>query len=284
MAGAAKLITRFAPSPTGPLHLGHAYSALTAWDSALAVGGAFLLRIEDNDTQRCRPAYEQAVYDDLAWLGLRWPSPVMRLSDRKTIYDQAIAALLARGLAYPCSCTRRDIQTALSAPQEGVSAPHLYPGTCRHRTGQTPTVEDAIRLNMAAALEQLSSQPLQWRETGPDHAGLYTLAPDILARNHGDIILMRRDIRTAAYHLSVVIDDAAQNITHVIRGQDLIDATAIHRLLQALLDLPTPIYHHHRLIRDAQGKRLAKRDDAKAISTYRAAGMTPQQMRHHLGL
>ncbi|WP_406720638.1 tRNA glutamyl-Q(34) synthetase GluQRS [Thioclava litoralis] len=273
--------TRFAPSPTGPLHLGHAYSACLAWD--MAADGEFLLRIEDNDTQRCRPEYEAGCYEDLRWLGLSWPEPVMRLSDRREVYLAVIHDLIDRSLAYPCSCTRRDIQAAMSAPQEGVSAPHLYPGTCRHRKGHYPQAGDAVRLDMAAALASLPQQALTWEETGLE-AGLHHLDPACLLQDHGDIVLMRKDIGTAAYHLSVVVDDAEQGITDVIRGADLAEATMLHRLLQAVLDLPTPRYHHHRLIRDENGKRLAKRNDARAISLYRSEGASPADIRAMVGL
>ncbi|WP_406870251.1 tRNA glutamyl-Q(34) synthetase GluQRS [Thioclava sp. 'Guangxiensis'] len=274
--------TRFAPSPTGLLHLGHAYSALLAWDRAQAEGGVFLLRIEDNDTQRCRPEYEAVCHEDLRWLGLSWPEPVMRLSDRRETYQAVIHDLINRGLAYPCACTRRDIQEALSAPQEGVSAPHLYPGTCRHRKGEYPQEGDAVRLDMAAALGSIQ-HPLTWEETGLG-AGQHVLDPARLLQDHGDIVLMRKDIGTAAYHLSVVVDDAEQGITDVIRGADLAEATMLHRLLQAVLELPTPRYHHHRLIRDENGKRLAKRDDARAISLYRHEGASPAEIRAMVGL
>lgn len=274
--------TRFAPSPTGPLHLGHAYSALLAYDMAKAAGGEFLLRIEDIDQSRTRPAWEAQIYDDLSWLGLTWARPVMRQSDRLSVYEAALAQLNTQGLLYRCSCNRRDIETAISAPQEGASPTYgpdglIYPGTCRdagHRDMDT-----ALRLNMAKACEHLAPFfPLFFTDNGR-----HPITAKELLQNVGDIVLARRDMGTS-YHLSVVLDDATQGITDVVRGQDLFDATKIHVLLQVLLGLPTPIYHHHRLIRDQAGKRLAKRDDARAIAKYRADGATPADIRAMVGL
>lgn len=277
--------TRFAPSPTGQLHLGHAYSALLAHDMARTAQGGFLLRIEDTDTARCTPAFEAQIYDDLAWLGLTWETPVLRQSDNTAAYDAALDKLSEMGLLYPCRCTRADIRRAASAPQEGapMHGPDgvIYPGTCRNRRWEDRTDTDAVRLNMARATDRLSELP-QYTETGIHPALKLTRAH--LTDEVGDIVLARRDTKTAAYHLSVVVDDAAQGITHVIRGEDLATATPIHVLLQALLGLPTPIYHHHRLIRDEHGKRLAKRDDARAIALYRAEGATPQDIRGMVGL
>ncbi len=278
-------VTRFAPSPTGQLHLGHAYSALLAFDMARKADGRFLIRIEDTDTARCTPMFETQVFDDLAWLGLSWETPVLRQSENTDAYDAALERLGEMGLLYPCSCTRGDIRRAASAPQEGapMHGPDglIYPGTCRHRAWSDRSYTDAVRLHMARAVDHLSILP-QYIETGV-HPVL-RLTPAHLTDEIGDIVLARRDTNTAAYHLSVVIDDAAQGITHVIRGEDLATATPIHVLLQALLGLPTPIYHHHRLIRDDAGKRLAKRDDARAIALYRAEGHTPQDIRNMVGL
>jgi glutamyl-Q tRNA(Asp) synthetase len=285
------ITTRFAPSPTGPLHLGHAYSASLAHDLARAAGGRFLLRIEDIDQSRARPEWEAQIYDDLCWLGLTWDGAVMRQSDRLPAYRAALAALWQRGLIYPCRCTRRDILEAASAPQEGVAPAigpdgPLYPGTCRHvPKSQAPLPDAALRLNMARAVMQLSA-PLTFSETGASadgKTGLQHIDPEHLLQNVGDVVLARRDMGTS-YHLAVVVDDSAQGVTHVTRGQDLFDATQIHVLLQHLLGLPTPVYHHHRLIRDDAGKRLAKRDDARAISTYRAEGLDPHQIRRMIGL
>lgn len=277
------LVTRFAPSPTGPLHLGHAYSALTADALAREGGGVMLLRIEDIDTARCRPAYEAQIYDDLRWLGLSWPQPVMRQSERIAAYDAALARLEALGVTYRCTCTRGEIRAALAAPQEG--APMIgpdgltYPGTCRDRRHDDPGA--AIRLNIARALARTG--PIRFVETGPERAGPHEVSDDWLIHTLGDVVLARRDIGTS-YHLSVTVDDAAQGVTLVTRGLDLFDATPVHRVLQRLLSLPEPAYHHHRLIRDAQGKRLAKRDDARAIARYRAEGISPSEIRRMVGL
>ena len=277
-----RFVTRFAPSPTGLLHLGHAFSALTAWQAAKAAGGEFLLRIEDIDRTRTRPEYETATYEDLTWLGLTWPEPVWRQSKRLGIYEGALERLESLGVTYLCRCTRADIRAALIAPQEGTA--HLspgggvYPGTCRGRFMTECGPGDAIRLDLERALARVGGQSPTWRETGPAHAGTYPLDPDDMRHRIGDVVLGRRDIGAAAYHLSVVVDDAAQGITHVIRGEDLLEATPIHRLLQALLELPVPVWHHHPLIRDAAGKRLAKRDDACAIRTYREAGLSAEEV------
>jgi glutamyl-Q tRNA(Asp) synthetase len=281
--------TRFAPSPTGPLHLGHAYSALLAYDMAVKQGDAFLLRIEDIDQSRARPQWTQQIYDDLAWLGLEWETPVMVQSTRQAEYESALDQLWARGLLYPCHCNRKDILAAANAPQEG--APLLgpdgivYPGTCRAkpRNPIKPRPSD-----MALRLDMRQCPPLDCgfieNGTGPNHeSGQMEYALTDMIENVGDIVLSRKDMGTS-YHLSVVLDDAAQGVTHVVRGHDLFDATKIHVLLQRLLGLPTPIYHHHDLIRDDQGKRLAKRDDARAIAKYREDGYTPSDIRKLVGL
>ena len=279
------MITRFAPSPTGPLHLGHAYSAMLAHDMARAAGGRFLLRIEDIDQSRARPHWEAQIYDDLHWLGLTWETPVLRQSDNLNRYREALENLWNRDLLFACSCTRRDIETASAAPQEGAPiGPEgvISPGTCRQigarRPGQ-PLPDCALRLNMARA----ATRPLRFLETGPGHRGTVEILPETLIAAVGDVVLARRDMGTS-YHLSVVVDDAAQGITDVVRGEDLFDATLIHVLLQNLLQLSTPTYYHHKLIRDENGKRLAKRDDARAIATYRADGATPQDIRRLVGL
>ena len=273
------VVTRFAPSPTGPLHLGHAYAAILAHDLARAEGGRFLLRIEDIDRPRCKPEWEAAIHDDLHWLGLRWEEPVMRQSDRLQAYDSALKSLSARGLTYPCTCTRGDIRAAMSAPQEGVvSDPDgpVYPGTCRDKGH----AEGTIRLDMSKASAVIS--PATYTETGTQ-PGICHVEKAVLIRGFGDVVLARRDIGTS-YHLAVVVDDAAQGVTEVTRGEDMASATPIHVVLQRLLGLPTPIYHHHRLIRDSAGRRLAKRDDARALSTYRAEGATPADIRLMLDL
>lgn len=268
------VVTRFAPSPTGPLHLGHAYAAIVAHDMARAAGGQFLIRMEDIDTSRCRPAWEAQIFDDLQWLGLSWDGEPLRQSAQMETYTLALASL--KHLTYVCTCTRRDIESALSAPQEGVIGPDgpVYSGTCRaaHHT------QGAVRLNMAAV-----ATPTCFTETGPVNAGQFITTAEDYSKTIGDIVLARRDLGTS-YHLSVVLDDAAAGITHVTRGSDLFDATRIHVLLQDILGLPRPIYHHHRLIRDDQGKRLAKRDDARALSKYRTEGASPADIRHLVGL
>jgi len=278
------VITRIAPSPTGPLHLGHAYSAILAHDMARAAGGQFLLRIEDIDRQRSKPEWEAQIYDDLRWLGLSWDGPVMRQSERLNIYRQVLEKLWNAGLLYRCTCTRRDIELAASAPQEGVSyGPDgiVYPGTCRESGKPQPgePLPDAVlRLRMDRAASHG-----QFEEICELHRGKHDVTPEAMVRDVGDIVLARREMGTS-YHLSVVLDDAAQGVTHVTRGADLFEATAIHVTLQKLLELPTPTYCHHRLIRDNDGKRLAKRDDARALAKYRAEGASPADIRRMVGL
>jgi len=264
------------------LHLGHAFSALLAHDRARAAGGTFHLRIDDLDQTRCRPGWETQIFVDLEWLGLNWPKPVMRQTNRLPRYRAALKILWDQGLLYPCSCTRADIRVAASAPQEGapLHGPDgvIYPGTCRPATPPAGPIPAAsvLRLDMERACEAAGN-------------GLFYMEKDErvelgdMPRTAGDVVLARRDTG-ASYHLSVVLDDADQGITHVIRGEDLAPATAIHVMLQRLLGLCTPAYEHHRLIRDEHGKRLAKRDDARAIATYRAGGATSREIRTMLGL
>jgi len=279
-------VERFAPSPTGRLHLGHAFSAITAHDAARAGAGRFLLRIEDIDAGRCRPEYEAGIVEDLAWLGLRWDAPPLRQSTRLPAHAEALARLRAMGLLYPCACTRADIAAAMSAPQEGAGAAAPYPGTCRGREGVGDDGRPvALRLDMARALA-LAGPGLWFEElgAGPDgETGRIALDPDALLATVGDVALARKDLGTS-YHLAVVADDAWQGVTHVTRGRDLFAATPLHRLLQALLGLPSPRWRHHRLIRDAAGRRLAKRDDARALAALRAGGATPQDIRRMVGL
>lgn len=273
---------RFAPSPTGRLHLGHAFSALTVWDAAKAAGGRFLLRLEDVDQSRVRPEYDAAIYEDLRWMGLIWPEPVLRQSDNLPAYAAALAKLTEMGLTYPCTCTRRDILSAMDDPQEGGPDGPVYPGTCL--AGADPDKPHAIRLKMAEAVARVGA--LDFAEIGcgcEGETGVIPVDLDWLVAKAGDIVLARKDTPTS-YHLSVVIDDAAQDVSHVTRGEDLFKATPIHRLLQSLLHLPTPIYRHHRLIRDEAGRRLAKRADDKAISFFRQEGATPDDIRRLVGL
>ena len=280
---------RFAPSPNGRLHLGHAFSALLAHDAARAAEGRFLLRIEDLDRSRARPEFERAIEADLAWLGLRWEVPVLHQSDRAQAYAAALADLRARGLVYSCACTRKDILAALDAPQEGGPDGPVYPGTCR-REPPDPALPHALRLDMAAAVETLGGAGAVSRlvfeelDQGPrGETGPQALRADWLVEACGDVVLARKD-GAAAYHLAVVVDDAFQRVSHVTRGRDLFPATPIHRLLQALLSLPTPLYRHHRLIRDAAGRRLAKRDRDAGLHELREAGVTPAEIRARVGL
>lgn len=272
--------TRFAPSPTGFLHLGHAHSALFAWRQATSAG-RFLLRIEDIDVGRCRPEFETAIKEDLAWLGLSWSGPVRRQSEHMPDYKAAVDRLSALGVLYPCFCTRRDIadEIAISgaAPQDPDG--RIYPGICRnlsadqriaHMAKGTPY---ALRLDVGRAKALVGA--LQWIDLS---RGEFTATPEI----HGDAVLARKDVPTS-YHLSVVVDDALQGVTVVTRGEDLLPATHLHRLLQALLGLPTPTYHHHELVKDETGRRLAKRDDARSLRSLREAGHDAADVRAMAG-
>ena len=276
------MITRFAPSPTGLLHLGHAYAALFAAEEARRAGGRFLLRMEDIDTTRVRAEYEAAVCEDLHWLGLTWEEPVRRQSACFGDYNAALAKLDALGVLYPCFCTRKDIQEEIA---RAGAAPHgpeglVYPGTCRKLSSSD--VEErraggrdyALRLDLAKAL-LLAGRDLVWEDLAH---GSFIADPSPL----GDVVLARKETPTS-YHLAVVVDDAAQGITLVTRGEDLLPATHLHRVLQALLGLPVPQWKHHKLITDEMGKRLAKRDDARSLRSLRAAGWTPERVRRELG-
>ncbi|WP_406675803.1 tRNA glutamyl-Q(34) synthetase GluQRS [Roseitranquillus sediminis] len=279
----SRLRTRFAPSPTGPLHLGHAYSVWIASNLATFHGGELLLRIEDIDQSRARPEWENLIRTDLEWLGVRWSGPVLRQSERMEHYRAALQRLWDMGLLYPCSCTRADIASAVSAPQEGVRlGPDgvVYPGTCRAARRAGPLPDSALRLNMRKAMQAIGAVEFLERNS-PTRS--VTRSADNLISSVGDVVLARRGVGTS-YHLSVVLDDAGQGITHVVRGEDLFEATAIHVVLQRLLELPTPVYLHHDLIRDADGRRLAKRHDARAIREYRDRGATPADLRRLVGL
>ena len=253
------IVTRFAPSPTGRLHLGHAWSAILAHDAAREAGGRFLLRIEDIDGTRSRPEHVEAIIADLDWLGLSWDGPVVFQSHRLDHYAAALDRLREMGLLYRCFCTRAEIAAAMSAPHGPVAA---YPGTCR---GIDPTGRmhepHGWRIDMAAAVARTG--PLSFEEAGE------RVAADPLAQ--GDVVLARKDA-PASYHLAVTLDDAAQGVSDVIRGRDLFEATHVHRLLQALLGLPTPRYRHHGLLIGPDGDRLAKRHGAPALADMRAAG------------
>ncbi len=286
---------RFAPSPTGRLHLGHAYSALLAHRDAASVGGRFLLRIEDIDAGRSRQEYEAGIFEDLAWLGLTWEEPVLRQSRRFVAYREALARLGTMNLLYRCYCTRREIAAAVRAPQEGDGPDRAapYPGTCRPRRPSRPPPADeanrpfALRLDMRRAVGVLGGaravRELGFVEGPPADERLIRLDPDALVERTGDVVLARKDT-PCSYHLAVVVDDADQGITRIVRGEDLLDATPVHRLLQALLRKPAPRYRHHALVRDREGKRLAKRDGDTCLADLRKSGATPDEIRIILGL
>lgn len=284
-------ITRFAPSPTGLLHLGHAYSALLAFRAARDAGGRFLLRIEDIDRGRCKPEYENAIYEDLGWLGLDWERPVRRQSDHFDEYDAALARLRERGLVYRCFKTRKDIAEAIA------SAPHLAPEGPEgpaYVGAPLPAQEEhaliaegapfAWRLSIAAARDHLGKDfdALSFIETGAGpngETGTIGAEPGLF----GDVVIARKDFGTS-YHLSAVHDDALQGVTHVVRGEDLYHATHLHVLVQALLDLPRPVYRHHRLLTDEQGNRLAKRDRSVTLRALREGRATREAVLARLGL
>jgi glutamyl-Q tRNA(Asp) synthetase len=276
------LVTRFAPSPTGFLHLGHAFAALTAWSRARRAGGRFLLRLEDIDRQRCRPAFAAAILEDLAWLGLDWDGAVRVQSEHLADYRAALDRLAAQRLLYPCFCTRADIAREIAA---AAAAPHgpdgpRYPGTCRRLTDEARAARIAagtpyaLRLDIARACA-VAPGPLSVVEEGEGEI-MCDPAP------FGDVVLGRKDV-PASYHLCVTHDDAAQGVTLVTRGADLRPATHLHRLLQALLGWPTPAYAHHALLTDGAGVRLAKRDQAASLRGLRAAGASARDVRARLG-
>lgn len=286
-------IFRFAPSPNGFLHLGHAFSACLNFDLARQTGGRFLLRIEDIDGTRCRPEFEAAIFEDLAWLGLDWHAPVARQSERLAAYRAALARLDALGLLYPSFESRADLARLVAEreragpwPRDPDGAP-LYAGSARmmHADERARRIASgapyALRLDMAAALARMPDElPFAETGSGPNgQTGSVIAAPAAW----GDVVLARKDIPTS-YHLAVVVDDAAQGISHVVRGQDLFAATSIHRLLQELLHLPTPTYRHHPLIMDAHGRKLAKSTRSTALRALRAAGATPVDIRRMIGL
>ena len=270
------IITRFAPSPTGFLHLGHAFSAFNAWKRARDAGGQFLLRLEDIDPTRCRPEHAAAIQYDLAWLGLDWDEPVRVQSEHLAEYQVVLDSLAERGLIYPCFCTRaaimRELAASSAAPHGPDGAP-LYPGTCRHLSGAERAdriaagERFALRLNIAAAiLPDLSYPGLSYEEEGEGRVACHP-------EQFGDVVLARKDA-PASYHLCVTHDDAVQGVTLVTRGIDLRPSTDLHRLLQALMGWPVPVYAHHRLLTDAAGRRLAKRDQAATLRSLRAEGVS----------
>ncbi|MGE4430567.1 MAG: tRNA glutamyl-Q(34) synthetase GluQRS [Sphingobium sp.] len=277
---AQHMVTRFAPSPTGRLHIGHGWSALMAMDMARAAGGELRLRIEDIDGARSRAEHIEGIVEDLRWLGLEWQGEVVFQSRRLPLYEEALARLRAAGLVYPCFCTRAEIAAEIAASG---SAPHggdgpVYPGTCRTLDPAAGALRIARgeahcwRLDMAKASERAG--PLCWQDLD---AGAVAAHPE----RAGDVVLARKDAPTS-YHLAATVDDAAMGVTHVLRGEDLRAATDIHRLLQALLGLPAPVYRHHLLLLDAQGRRLAKRSRGLSLAELREAGMDPARLRADL--
>jgi glutamyl-Q tRNA(Asp) synthetase len=275
---AATIVTRFAPSPTGRLHLGHAHAALLAWGAAREAGGRFLLRIEDVDPVRCRPEFTEAILEDLAWLGLDWDGPPRIQSAHLPEYRATLDRLAGMGLLYPCFCTRADIAREVAASGHAPHGPDglLYPGTCRRLAGAERAARIvagepyALRLDMAAAMARIGT-PLDFEEEG---RGRLCCDP----ARFGDVVLARKDT-PASYHLCVTHDDALQGVTLVTRAEDLLPATDLHRLLQALLGWPAPHYRHHGLLLGADGKRLSKRDNAPTLAALRAAGRTPGEVR-----
>ncbi len=285
-------VFRFAPSPNGYLHLGHALSALLDFEMARAIGGRFLLRIEDIDQTRCRPEYEKAIYEDLAWLGIGWDGPVRRQSDHLDEYRAAIAKLDAMGLVYSSFESRAEIGRLVAEreshgiwPRDPDGVP-LYPGTSKYlppteRARRIAAGEPyALRLDMDAAVARMGS--LGWSETGRGPDGETGAVPAV-PQAWGDVILARWETPTS-YHLSVVVDDAAQGVTHIVRGQDLFWSTSVHRLLQELLGLPSPVYHHHRLLLGPDGRKLSKSTRSTALRELRAAGHRPGDIRRMAGL
>lgn len=260
-------VTRFAPSPTGRLHLGHAFSAIRAHDFARERNGRFLLRIEDIDGTRSRPEHVETILRDLAWLGLSWDGAVVFQSQRLKLYEAALEQLKTAGLLYPCFCTRADIAASASAPHGPEGA--IYPGTCRGPEASDLTRPHCWRIDMTKAVATIAA-PLSFEDSG---RGVIEADP----ASHGDVVLARKDA-PASYHLAVTIDDAAQGVTDIVRGEDLFAATHVHRLLQAQLGLPVPRYHHHVLLTGADGERLAKRHGAPTLTALREAGEDGQAL------
>jgi len=282
------IVTRFAPSPTGFLHLGHAFAAITAYEAAKRAQGRFVLRIEDIDIGRCRPEFEAAIKEDLRWLEVEFDEPVRRQSEHMSDYAAAIATLEKCGLVYPCFCTRKDIAGEIAragAAPHGPDGP-AYPGTCRRlslseRSERMSTGANyALRLDAAKAFAEIGV-PLSFEEQGRGPAGEH--GRQIVSRDYlSDIVLARKELKTS-YHLAVVVDDALQAVSLVTRGADLFHATSIQRLLQCCLALPVPVYAHHRLILDDSGKKFSKRDTSVTLGSLRNAGIPPAQIRARLG-
>jgi glutamyl-Q tRNA(Asp) synthetase len=278
------IVTRFAPSPTGLLHLGHAFSALTAYNAAK--GGRFVLRIEDLDRTRSKPEFAAAIKEDLAWLGLTWEEPVRLQSQHIPLYQEALQKLDGNGLLYPCFCTRKEIADEVA---RSLTAPHgpegaLYPGTCRglsesRRASRMKREPYALRLDVVKAMAKLGSLAfVEWGQGPNGQTGEQRVQPQLL----GDVVLARKDM-PASYHLAVVVDDARQGMTLIVRGNDLFHATHMQRLLQTLLGLPTPAYQHHGLVLDAEGRKLSKRDPSVTLKGLREAGATSQEVRQMVG-
>lgn len=283
----SRTVLRFAPSPNGYLHLGHAYSALMNSQIACETGGRYLLRMENIDTTRCRPEFERAVCEDLAWLGIRWEEPVRRQSDHFDDYARALQRLERRGLVYPCFCSRGDVMATVASRSDWPLDPDgtpIYPGTCTHlsmaqRARRFAAGERAsYRLDMARALA-IAGNDLTWSEY---RGGSQRFEAPANPAAWGDAVLSRKDIATS-YHIAVVVDDAAQGITDVVRGEDLFMATGLHRILQVLLDLPAPNYHHHVLLRDNAGQKLAKSLRAKALRSFRQDGHSAESVLARIG-
>lgn len=281
---------RFAPSPNGSLHLGHALSALVGYDMAKKLGGRFLVRIEDIDVARCRVEHVTGIFEDLNWLGLSWEEPVLFQSQCFDVYTQAAGWLESQGLLYPCFASRSEIVAAATEGQQDPEGSPLYPGL--HKSLPKSQIEErigqgehfALRIDMERALEmareRLQGKPLTFTEL--DEAGQPTIV-EAKPERWGDAVILRKDV-PASYHLAVVVDDARQGVTHVTRGQDLYAATDIHRLLQVLMGLPEPVYHHHRLLTDEEGRKLSKSAEATDLASLRAQGLTPAEIRARVGL
>lgn len=281
-------VFRFAPSPNGELHLGHALSALVCFEQAQRADGRFLLRIEDIDVARSRPQFVAGIFEDLRWLGLSWEEPVLFQSQRFGAYRTATARLSAMGLLYPCFATRSEIDAAATGALDPDGSP-FYPGLWKGRPDAEVQLQEAmgapfaLRIDMAAAVRAVAGKlgvPLTFAETG-NGTGLQRI--DAAPERWGDAIVVRKDV-PASYHLAVVVDDAWQGVTHVTRGRDLFAATGLHRLLQALLDLPEPVYRHHRLIADEDGRKLSKSDRDTSLRALREQGVTPAEVRRLIGL
>jgi glutamyl-Q tRNA(Asp) synthetase len=283
-------VFRFAPSPNGDLHLGHALSALVGWEAARAAGGRFLLRIEDIDTGRARPEFVAGIFQDLRWLGLDWEEPVLVQSTRFAAYAEAARRLEEMGLLYPCFATRAEIEAAAAGGGTDPDGAPLYPGLWKARpaaeiarrkaAGEPFALRIDIDKAMAAANARLAGRPLTFAELGDDGGPQIISAEPAL---WGDAVIVRKDV-PASYHLAVLVDDAWQGVSHVTRGRDLYAATHLHRLLQVLLDLPEPLYRHHRLITGSDGRKLAKSARDAGLRSLREAGATPADVQRLVGL